>query len=84
MSSRSFSVAAKWDDEAAVYYSESDILGLHVEAATLEEFRAIVLREAADLIVANHLSHQELARGNLRDLIPAIFLTSTGPRRAVA
>ena len=84
MSSRSFSVVAKWDDEAAVFYSESDILGLHVEAATLEEFAAIVQREASDLIVANHLSKQELARGNLRDLIPAIFLSTTEPRRAVS
>jgi hypothetical protein len=84
MSSRSFSVVAKWDDEANVYYSESDILGLHVEAATLEELRAIVQREAPDLIVANHLSKQELARGNLRDLIPAIFMTTIGPQHAVA
>lgn len=84
MSSRSFSVVATWDDEAGVYFSESDILGLHVEAETLEEFRAVVQREAPDLIVANHLSKQELARGNLRDLIPAIFVTTSGPQRAVA
>jgi hypothetical protein len=84
MSRRSFSVVAKWDAEAAVFYSESDILGLHIEAATLEEFEEIMRREAPDLIVANHISKQELSRGKIRDLIPAIFLSAIGPQLVVA
>lgn len=34
----SFFVQAVWDEEAGVYISHSDIDGLHVEAATLDEF----------------------------------------------
>jgi hypothetical protein len=54
MTKRSFIVNAVWDDEAQVYYCESDIFGLHVEAETFDEFRAVVLDVAADLIAANH------------------------------
>ncbi len=84
MARRSFTVTAQWDAEAAVYYSESDIIGLHIEAATLDEFEAILHREAPDLVVANHFSKPELARSNLSDLIPTIFLKANGPRLAVA
>lgn len=52
MARRSFTVDAKWDDEAKVYYSESDIIGLHIEAETLEEFEQVMMQEAPDLIVA--------------------------------
>ena len=84
MSRRNFTVVAKWDEEANVFYSESDIIGLHVEADTLEEFEDIVRREAPDLIVANHISKPELAASNIRDLIPAIFFRTPEPRLAVA
>lgn len=84
MSRRNFTVVAKWDEDAQVFYSESDIIGLHIEAATIEEFQLMVQREAPDLIVANHISKPELARSNIRDLIPAIFLQTQDPRRAVA
>lgn len=84
MSRRNFTVVAKWDEDAKVFYSESDILGLHIEANTLEKFEAIMHREASDLIVANHMSKPELARSNIRDLIPTIFLRTPEPRLAVA
>ena len=84
MSRRSFNVTAQWDAEAAVYYSESDIIGLHIEAATLDEFEAILHREAPDLVVANHFSKPELSRSSLSDLIPTIFLKANGPRLAIA
>ncbi len=73
MQNRTFFVKPCWDAEAGVFYTESDIEGLHVEAATLEEFRAVVMDAAAELIVANHLSAPELANKPLRDLIPAIL-----------
>lgn len=47
-------VKAVWDAEAEVFYSESDIEGLHIEAATLDEFEAIMLDAAPELIMVNH------------------------------
>jgi hypothetical protein len=74
MSRCSFTVVAKWDHDAKVYISESDIIGFHIEADTMDEFVALVNKEAPDLIVANHMSKPELARSNIRDLIPSILL----------
>jgi hypothetical protein len=73
MATRHFQVRAVWDDEAGAYICESDIIGLHVEAGTLDEFERAVLDCAAELIVANHLSPADLASRPLRDLIPAII-----------
>ncbi len=67
---RTFTVAARWDDEAGVYYSESDIEGLHIETATVEEFEAVMREVAADLIMANHVSELDLANNSIRDHIP--------------
>ena len=39
---RHFFIKAIWDDEAQVFYSESDIKGLHIEAETLAEFEAVL------------------------------------------
>jgi len=49
-----FRVKAVWDAQAEVFYSESDIEGLHIEAATLDEFEAIMLDVAPELIMVNH------------------------------
>jgi Domain of unknown function (DUF1902) len=38
MMSESFKIRAIWDSEAEVFYSESDVPGLVIEAATYEEF----------------------------------------------
>ena len=70
---RTFSVKAIWDDEAQVFYSQSDIEGLHIEAASLDEFEAIIIEEAPELIIANHRSLSEIAEHSLKDLIPAIL-----------
>ena len=48
---RSYFVTAVWDSEAQVFYSESDVKGLHVEADTLEAFEALVVDLAPDLII---------------------------------
>lgn len=69
---RSFKVSAVWDADAGVYYSESDIEGLHIEAASLEEFEAILMEVGPDLVLANHVSPQEFASTPLRELVPAI------------
>ncbi|MDC9823722.1 DUF1902 domain-containing protein [Devosia sp. ZB163] len=72
MANRTFHVKAVWDAEDNLFYAESDIIGLHVEAATMAEFEAVVMDVAPELIVANHLSASDLANRPLRDLVPAI------------
>lgn len=49
-------VTAIWDEEGQVYYSKSDIHGLHIEAETLDEFESLIVDLAPDLIIENHLS----------------------------
>lgn len=73
MSQRTFHVRAVWDPEHRIYYTESDIIGLHVEAPTLEEFEAVVMDVAPELIVANHLTATDLATKSLGELLPAIL-----------
>lgn len=51
---KTFYVRSIWDGEAGVYYCESDIIGLHIEAQTLEEFEVLMNEFAPDLVVANH------------------------------
>lgn len=74
MSKLNFEVAAIWDDEAHVWISESDIIGLHIEAETMEEFEREVREHAADLIVENHINKADWANRSLRDLIPTVFM----------
>jgi hypothetical protein len=68
-----FTVKAMWDKDAGVYYSESDITGLHIEADNLEDFEKEVLEYAAELVVANHITDEELRTSQTRDVIPAIL-----------
>lgn len=72
MIKRSFYVRAVWDPEAKTYYSESDIRGLHIESPSLDLFEEVMNDVAAELIVANHLSAEELATTPLQDLVPTI------------
>lgn len=72
MTQRVFSVSAEWDEEAKVYYSLSDIVGLHIEAATLDEFEDLLMDVTPGLIVTNHMSAAALASGKPEDYIPAI------------
>ena len=71
---RTFFVVAKWDADANVFYSDSDIDGLHIEASTLEEFESLVSELAPDLIFENHPSVTDLATTPLKQLIPSIVL----------
>jgi hypothetical protein len=72
MNKRMFYVTAFWDPDAGVYVSESDIIGLHIEAATLDEFEDLLMDIAPDLIMANHMTTDDLKK-QTRDLIPAIL-----------
>ena len=56
MVKRSYYVKALWDAEAKTYYSQSDILGLHIETPDLDLFEEILFDSAMDLIVANHIT----------------------------
>lgn len=60
MAKRMFNVTAHWDDEAQVFYSDSDIIGLHIEAATIDAFEAVMIDMVPELVVANHLIREEL------------------------
>ena len=51
---RTFTVKAVWDNEAQVFYAQSDIEGLHIEATSLNEFEEILLDTAPELIMVNH------------------------------
>jgi hypothetical protein len=84
MAKRAFTVRAIWDDEARTYYSDSDIVGLHIEAASLDEFEALMRNLAPELIVANHISKPELATTPLSDLIPTIVWERPAERDAAA
>jgi hypothetical protein len=81
---RMFHVRACWDDEAKVYYSDSDIIGLHIEAATIEEFETVMNDVAADLIFANHFSAPDMASKSIRDLVPTILWQRPEPTRAAS
>lgn len=84
MTNLTFYVRAIWDPEAHVYYSESDILGLVVEAETLEEFEHLVAELGPQMIVENHLSKIDLERRSILDLIPSILLRTPKLNGAVA
>lgn len=70
---RAFKVEACWDEEAKVWYSVSDINGLHIEADTLEEFEVVLFEVAPELIVCNHIRPQDLVKRTMAELVPAIL-----------
>ncbi len=51
--SQPFYVKAIWDPEAEVWCSQSNILGLVVETATLGEFEALARHFASELLAEN-------------------------------
>lgn len=79
-----FYVRAVWDAEAGVYYSESDIVGLHIEAPTLEAFESAMDEFAPQLIFENHVTTQDLAHRSMLDLIPSITFRAPSEGGAVA
>ncbi len=68
-----FHVHAIWDEEAKVFFSNSDIVGLHIEAPTLEEFEATMKALAPEMVLENHVSKHDLSSKSFLDLIPAIY-----------
>ncbi len=59
---RVYTVWAKWDDDADVWYVEqSDIPGLATEAPTADELVKNIRALAVDLIELNTTNHDDLA-----------------------
>ena len=73
-----FFVKAVWDEETKVFHSDSDIVGLHIEAETLEEFREIMVDIAPELVLANHVTNDDLLTKPLRELVPVIWSGTDG------
>ena len=69
---RIFRVKPVWDAEAGVFFSQSDIHGLHIEAADLAEFEAVMMDVAPELIMANHRTTREIFERPVKQLIPTI------------
>jgi hypothetical protein len=67
-----FFVRAIWDDDARVYYSDTDIRGLVIEAPTIDEFEELVFELGPEMIMANHLTPEDVSVTPLRDLVPTI------------
>jgi hypothetical protein len=55
----SYYVAAHWDPEASVWYSETNIKGLVIEAATVSEFEQVMSALAPELLAENENIHNE-------------------------
>jgi hypothetical protein len=71
MSRLTFYVRAKWDAEAKVWISESNILGLNIETTTLDEFEAVMNDVAAELVFENHIAKSDFSRRPLN--VPTII-----------
>ena len=84
MLKRMFYVKAVWDEDARVFYSESDIEGLHIECADIDVFEDIMFDTAMDLIVTNHMSESDLNDRPLSEIIPAILWQKPTPLPAAA
>ncbi len=81
---RTYYVKALWDDEVNVWYSESDIFGLHIETKTLDEFEEVINEFAAELIIANHLTAEDLAQTSMKDLLPTVIWQRPNEDRVAA
>ena len=68
-----FHITAVWDEDSGVFYSDSNIVGLHIEAETIEEFLAIAIDLGPEMILANHVTNDDLLTKPLKDLIPVIW-----------
>ena len=75
-----FHITAIWDEDTGVFYSESNIVGLHIEAETIEEFRATAVDLGPEMILANHVTNDDLLTKSLKDLIPVIWGSTSGDR----
>ena len=73
-----FYVRPVWDEEAKVYYSESNIFGLHIEGETEEEFMDAFYEIAPEVIFRNYyqgeISARDLIEKPLKETLKGLFL----------
>lgn len=69
-----FYIKALWDNETKVFYSESNIAGLHIETESIKQFEEVLYDIVAELIISNHLSTEELIEKSFKEIFsPIIF-----------
>jgi hypothetical protein len=70
---RTFYVKAIWDEDVSAWYCESDILGLHIETKTLNEFEEVMNDVALELIMDNHLRQHDIFSLPIKEWVPTII-----------
>ncbi len=70
---RTFFVRALWDDEAKIWYSETDIDGLFINAKDLNEFEDVISEFAGDLVLENHWQHGQVPEEMIKTTVPIIL-----------
>jgi Domain of unknown function (DUF1902) len=68
-----FFVKALWDDEANVWYSETDIEGLFINAKNLEKFEEVISGFAGDLVLENHWHCDQVPEDLINITVPIIL-----------
>ena len=81
---RTFYVKALWDEDAKVWYSETDIEGLFIETKTLDEFQDIMPELAREMIFANHTPHLDEATVAPQDLFATVTWIPPSPAASAA
>lgn len=81
---RTFFVKALWDEEVKVWYCESDILGLHIEAKTLDGFEEVMNDVALELIMDNHLRQEDIFSLPIKAWVPTIIWQRPPEEKAAA
>lgn len=69
-----FYVRPVFDADAGVYYSESDIVGLHVEAGSIHEFNEIVRSIVHEIVLENHVKPARERSGEPSETVASILL----------
>lgn len=54
MADPEYVIHAVWDESAGVFYAESNVPGLHVEAETIQQFIDVLQDVVPELLAANH------------------------------
>lgn len=75
-----FYVKAIWDEENKIYYSESNVRGLHIETPTYELFKEVVFDVIDELIEAYH---PELNNKNNKKSVPDVYSQNIKPEISV-
>ncbi len=84
MMKRTFYVKALWDDEANIWYSETDIEGLFINAKDLDEFEEVINEFAGELVLENHWRQEQLAKDMIQNTVPIIIWQRPSQTRQAA